>query len=250
MRSSAYAFGRRLRDQRERHGVALESIAATTKINASLFAALERGDLSAWPSGIFRRAFVRAYATAIGIAPEPVVAEFAGLFPEDGIVVEAPVVPQAPSELRMTLALDSQDITTAALTRVTIALLEVCLIVAVSLMTTVWGPGIDPWRVCAVLALIYYPLATVFPGRSRALAHIQTSDFRISGRPRHRLPRQTFARRSMKRSIWSGGRRLRRLWNRQRISPAPHRHCGPPRASSLPETSKAGIRLPGVFDLR
>ena len=60
MRSSAYAFGRRLRDQRERHGVALESIAATTKINASLFAALERGDLSAWPSGIFRRAFVRA----------------------------------------------------------------------------------------------------------------------------------------------------------------------------------------------
>ena len=174
MRSSAYAFGRRLRDQRERHGVALESIAATTKINASLFAALERGDLSAWPSGIFRRAFVRAYATAIGIAPEPVVAEFASLFPEDGIVVEAPVVPQAPSELRMTLALDSQDITTAALTRVTIALLEVCLIVAVSLVTTAWGTGIDPWRVCAVLALIYYPLATVFPARSRALAHIQT----------------------------------------------------------------------------
>jgi len=174
MRSSAYAFGRRLRDQRERHGVALESIAATTKINASLFAALERGDLSAWPSGIFRRAFVRAYATAIGIAPEPVVAEFASLFPEDGIVVEAPVVPQAPSELRMTLALDSQDITTAALTRVTIALLEVCLIVAASLMTTIWGTGIDPWRVCAVLALIYYPLATVFPGRSRALAYIQT----------------------------------------------------------------------------
>ena len=174
MRSSAYAFGRRLRDQRERHGVALESIAATTKINASLFAALERGDLSAWPSGIFRRAFVRAYATAIGVAPEPVVAEFASLFPEEGMVVETPVVPQAPSELRMTLALDSGDITTATLTRVTIALLEVCLIVAVSLVTTVWGPGFDPWRVCAVLALIYYPLATVFPGRSRALAHIQT----------------------------------------------------------------------------
>ena len=173
MRSSAYAFGRRLRDQRERHGVALESIAATTKINASLFAALERGDLSAWPSGIFRRAFVRAYATAIGVAPEPVVAEFASLFPEDGMVVEAPVVPQAPSELRITLALDSRDVTTAALTRVTIALLEVCLIVAVSLVITVWGPGIDPWRACAVLALIYYPLATVFPARSRALAQIQ-----------------------------------------------------------------------------
>jgi cytoskeletal protein RodZ len=48
-RSRAYAFGRRLRDERERQGVTLEAIASTTKINASFLAALERGDVSAWP---------------------------------------------------------------------------------------------------------------------------------------------------------------------------------------------------------
>jgi hypothetical protein len=90
------------------------------------------------------------------------------------MAAEAPVVPPAPSELRMTLALDPRDLTTAALTRITIAVLEVGLIVAVSLVAAVWGPGIDPWRVCAVLALIYYPLATVFPARSRVLAQIQS----------------------------------------------------------------------------
>src|SRR5580765_8374435 len=54
VRPSTYTFGRRLRDQRERHGVTLETIAANTKISASLLAGLERGDVSAWPSGIFR----------------------------------------------------------------------------------------------------------------------------------------------------------------------------------------------------
>ena len=130
MRPSDYTFGRRLRDQRERHGVTLEAIAATTKINVALLAALERGDVSTWPSGIFRRAFVRAYATEIGVAPEPIVAEFASLFPDHGIPVEVRRLPQATSDLRLTLALDARSVWTTALTRVAIALLEVCAIVA------------------------------------------------------------------------------------------------------------------------
>ena len=172
MRPGAYAFGRRLRDQRERYGVTLETIAANTKINLSLLAALERGDVSAWPAGIFRRAFVREYATAIGVSPEPIVAEFARVFPEQG-TVEAAVVPQTTSELRMTLAIDGAGITSAAIARVTIALLEVCLIATVS-VATAWIQGADVWKICAAIALIYYPIAMALPGRSRTLRYVQT----------------------------------------------------------------------------
>jgi transcriptional regulator with XRE-family HTH domain len=72
----------RLRRERERQGITLDSIAATTKISASLFAGLERGDVSRWPSGIFRRSFIRAYATAIGLDPEAVCREFTEQVPE------------------------------------------------------------------------------------------------------------------------------------------------------------------------
>lgn len=174
MRPSAYTFGRRLKDQRERHGVTLETIAASTKINASLLAALERGDVSAWPSGIFRRAFVREYASAIGVAPEPLVAEFAKLFPDQGTVAEVAVVPQPASELRMTFAADARAVTTATVTRFTLALVEVSLIVAVSLAIA-WVQSIDAWRICAAVALIYYPLATAYPARSRAFAYVQSA---------------------------------------------------------------------------
>jgi len=76
------SFGARLRAQRERKRIALASIAHDTKIKASLFEALERDDVSAWPSGIFRRAFIRAYAEAIGLDPEAVVREFLQRFPD------------------------------------------------------------------------------------------------------------------------------------------------------------------------
>ena len=72
----------RLRRERERRGITLNDIASTTKISASLFEGLERGDVSRWPAGIFRRSFIRAYATAIGLDPEAVCREFTDQFPE------------------------------------------------------------------------------------------------------------------------------------------------------------------------
>jgi transcriptional regulator with XRE-family HTH domain len=100
------AFGLRLKIHRERRGITLESIAESTKIKRSLLAALERGDVSHFPLGIFRRAFVRSYATAIGLPAEPIVAEFVQLFPEPGEApftaaaaappVPAPAAPEAP----------------------------------------------------------------------------------------------------------------------------------------------------------
>jgi len=59
------SFGARLRQQRERQHIALATIAEQTKIKVSLLEGLERDDISYWPVGIFRRAFIRSYAHAI-----------------------------------------------------------------------------------------------------------------------------------------------------------------------------------------
>jgi transcriptional regulator with XRE-family HTH domain len=87
---SSISWCARLRRERERRQIALSSISANTKISASLFAALERGDVSRWPSGIFRRSFIRAYAGAIGLDPDTVAREFLEQFPD-------PLDPPAPA---------------------------------------------------------------------------------------------------------------------------------------------------------
>ena len=78
----APTFGPRLRQERERRQISLTSIAENTKISRSLLEALERDDVSRWPTGIFRRSFVRSYAQAIGLDPEEVVREFLERFSE------------------------------------------------------------------------------------------------------------------------------------------------------------------------
>lgn len=79
--------GSRLRQERERRQIALASIASDTKISLSLLEGLERGDVSHWPSGIFRRSFLRAYVQAIGLDPDPVLREFLARYPDPGEVV-------------------------------------------------------------------------------------------------------------------------------------------------------------------
>ncbi len=74
-------FGPRLRAERERRGISLETIASVTKVGGDLWDGLERNDFSRWPSGIFARAFVRDYARAIGLDSDEVVDEFCRLFP-------------------------------------------------------------------------------------------------------------------------------------------------------------------------
>ena len=76
------AFGPRLRHERERRQIDLKTIANDTKISRSLLEALERDDVSRWPTGIFRRAFIRSYAEAIGLNADEIVREFAERFPD------------------------------------------------------------------------------------------------------------------------------------------------------------------------
>lgn len=75
-------FGDKLRRERERRGVSLQAIAAQTRIGGSLLAGLEKGNCSRWPGGIYARAYLRAYASAIGIDAEETVALFCEVFPE------------------------------------------------------------------------------------------------------------------------------------------------------------------------
>src|SRR4051812_25795550 len=76
------SFGARLRLRREEQGLALSAIAEELKIKLALLEAVERDDVSQWPSGIYRRAFIRAYAHAIGLNPDIVVREFLDLYPD------------------------------------------------------------------------------------------------------------------------------------------------------------------------
>src|SRR5215831_4847660 len=76
------SFGARLRRQRERQRVTLAAIAEQTKIHLPLLEELEHDKVAHWPSGIFRRAFIRAYADAIGLQPDDVVREFLTLYPD------------------------------------------------------------------------------------------------------------------------------------------------------------------------
>jgi len=178
------SFGRRLRSERERRGIVLESIAASTKIKASLLADLERGDLSKWPRGIFRRAFVREYAASVGVAPEPIVAEFVRLFPDEGSSLAR--ISEPPSELRLTLSDGGRPALGTRAIQVATALLEICVIVAFA-RTLTWFTGWPFGPFCAVAALTYYGLASAICGRSPALWWLHRS--RLPQVPGHRAVR-------------------------------------------------------------
>src|SRR5688500_13312043 len=61
------AFGRFLRASRESRGLTLQQIAGETKIPLRHLDALERGNLSLLPDGLYRRAELRAYTKAVGL---------------------------------------------------------------------------------------------------------------------------------------------------------------------------------------
>lgn len=76
-------FGPHLRRAREKRGLSLQQVAATTKISARVLDALERNDISKLPGGIFSRSFVRAYSREVGLDPEETVERFINSFPPE-----------------------------------------------------------------------------------------------------------------------------------------------------------------------
>jgi cytoskeleton protein RodZ len=69
-------LGERLRAAREAHGYSLREMEQRTKIPVTALEAIERGDLSRLPGGIFGRSFIRSYAREVGFDPDETVSEF------------------------------------------------------------------------------------------------------------------------------------------------------------------------------
>ena len=98
-------FVTRLRRNRQRCRISLEEIAAETRVKKELLEALENNDLSEWPKGLYARAWIRAYAGAVGLDPDDSVDEFCRLFPQGdrrvhGTMRDMAVIIAAPPEYR------------------------------------------------------------------------------------------------------------------------------------------------------
>lgn len=160
------AFCKRLKSARESAGLTLEAISEVSKIQVSVLAGLERGDLSRWPAGIFRRSFIREYATAIGLEADQVVNDFSRLFPDDGLASVSEIsLTQAPDELRLTLAPASWRLRASWI----IAALADVVTVLVGALVAVRVVPQPYWKMTAAIALVYFGIATAFTGGSLML---------------------------------------------------------------------------------
>lgn len=191
-------FCARLKHEREQRGVSLTHIANHTKIKASLLAALEHGDLSRWPKGIYRRAFFRDYVVAVGLPLDTYMAEFLRLFGERDETaahdvpasIGSPKMP--PSAVpAMALSMPPQVTATApglsfrltfgdasgvrrstaraaaastATMRLATALTDVALVLALALGIS-WLNGRDIWQIAAIVAILDLAF-TVFATKS------------------------------------------------------------------------------------
>ena len=173
-------FGSRLRRQRERRQISLSSVADTTKISKSLLASLECGDASQWPRGIYRRAFLREYAAAIGVPSESIIAEFRDLFPETGEPTRRPTPPRdAGSDLRLTMAPEQRWPARTVAIQTAAAILDGAAVIAMSAAVAILFE-VSIWSVTGILALTYYSLATASVGGSPALSMLKAELVRRS----------------------------------------------------------------------
>jgi transcriptional regulator with XRE-family HTH domain len=158
------AFGERLRRQRRHKNLSLTEIAASTKVGASHYAALERGDCSRWPGGVYNRAFIRAYAKAVGLDPDETATEFAEYFesapapPAPGQVAEPTVDAPMRPPLRLGIEPDPYE-TEKRFVRIGALLLIDLLAVTALAATGMLFTAASFW-ICLACASIGYQLAS------------------------------------------------------------------------------------------
>jgi cytoskeleton protein RodZ len=83
-------IGETLRRERERQGLDLQKLSESTKIGTRMLRAMETGDLSRLPGGVFTRSFFKQYAAALGIDPAYVQEELRQIQPEAAVVPSQP----------------------------------------------------------------------------------------------------------------------------------------------------------------
>jgi len=74
-------FVTRLRRHRQRNRISLDELSTEIRVKKELLEALEANDLSGWPRGLYARAWIRGYATVVGLDPDEAVDDFCRLFP-------------------------------------------------------------------------------------------------------------------------------------------------------------------------
>jgi transcriptional regulator with XRE-family HTH domain len=170
------AFGERLRRHREKQRVTLEEIAASTKVAASLFAGLEKGDCSRWPGGMYNRSFIRGYASAVRLDPDDIAAEFAEYY---NAPVETPTSAssltagrprtsaQPPFALRLKLDVDPEELRRRAARRAVLAVLDI-LAVAVVAGIVAFASGVSYWSALALFSIAYQVSVRLLSGISPA----------------------------------------------------------------------------------
>ena len=93
------SFGERLRKEREKQGVTLDEVCASTKIAVRFLRAIEEERFEQLPGGIFNKGFVRAYAQHLAINEDEAVADYlqaAGLLPNVPLNTTPPGEEKAP----------------------------------------------------------------------------------------------------------------------------------------------------------
>jgi transcriptional regulator with XRE-family HTH domain len=186
MTAEQAAFGVRLRREREAQDISLATVSDTTKIAQSLLASLERGDASNWPPGIYRRAFLREYAVAVGLPAEPIVAEFLRLFPESGAGLPDRI--ETPEGgLRLTLAPAQRWSVGTIATQAAAAIVDIAIVFAAGTALGKLLVGVG-WSAIAMFAVAYYSMATAAVGRSPMLWLITAVSSRYADRARARVP--------------------------------------------------------------
>jgi cytoskeletal protein RodZ len=133
-------LGARLKDARQARGLSLRDIEATTKISVVALEALERHEYGRLPGGIFNRAFVRAYAKAVGLDPEATVHEFVAEYERWEREAQSKVIhPEiTPDDLEF---LERQRRALRTL-RIGIVVLALCALAALAYVGLIWWPAL------------------------------------------------------------------------------------------------------------
>ena len=162
-------FGARLRAERERQQIALDVIAERTKIGVGLLKALERDDVSRWPSGVYRRAFVLAYASELGLDGEAVTKEFLERFgdPEAGTSPTPPKLLSGGMRLLLAdapLPFSGGCLVTKRVHRLAASACDV--VVVLSLAAGLWALIGSFWAPAALIAVCYSVASVLILGNT------------------------------------------------------------------------------------
>lgn len=151
------SFGEVLRREREQRGVTLETVAASTMIRMSVLKDLEAHGPSNVSHDFYRRALLRAYATAIGVPTDAILAEYYQHYSETAA---------GEGRLRLIIEPDARW-SERTVSRMLTAVADTCVVLLLAAVVT-QSTGTNLWVIGGAVALAYHALSTATLGCSPA----------------------------------------------------------------------------------